>query len=1712
MGRPYGTALAWGLAALVAAAAAARAGAITARHRVAPRDVHIEQVGGYARVTLRGADLPEDEPGTPWLPAAVVHLALPRDAKPTGIVATADETLLARDVLVLPVQPPVPTDEPAHKLTPPRPGAYAATDKVPETLAAIAGIHRLKGQRVVSVRLNPIRYVPARRELYLATEIRVAVSYEQGAAAAAAPQMMGDTSAVYLLITSDALATAFQPLVDRRTAQGRTGKLITKEAISGAYTGADIQEKIRNCIRDHYENHGTVFVALGGDSSAVPDRDCYVTAGGKTESKMPTDLYYGDLDGDWDSDGDGTWGEASEDDADLMPEVWVGRIPVRTAAQATAYIAKLVAYETATPSGFAGRMLLTGNKLGTRYSGDSRPSDFRDHDPVSDAYVWANRTFRDVIQPHWQPTALHQLFDTSTSWDSGTPGSYAESRDHLAAQLSTGYHHVYMITHGSNTSWSMESGGSFSTGNASALTNATTPSIVYTVACNTGAFDRSEPSLSEAFIRNPDGGAVAYLGSSRYGWYSPGSSTGGTSCRYAREFYKAVFEDGCGTLGEAFARHKMAMAGSSGFNGTNRWVQFGTNLQGDPAIAFAPAEPGRTLQVLSPNGGEQYGRDAQIVIRWAAGGAGWQAGDQVALEYSLDGGAAWQPIADAQSLPHGGAAFDWTPTAGVHSDRCRVRVSKVGDPPVSDASDRDFAVLWPRVIYVDADATGANDGTSWADAFTTIQAGLADANAGDEVWVAEGVYTGTGATVAVLVAEVGVYGGFDATESSRGQRDPEAHLAILDGQNARRCALGANLATLDGFVLRNGSATNGGGMACNGTSPTIRRCTITANTASKGGGIHCAGASPLIEHCRIEGNTATAGGGGLFADASSQPTVQHSELIGNSAAVDGGGAYVYGGALTRNRVVGNRAGERGGGLQAGIATVAHNVVVGNIAATGGGVHCTGDAQITHNTLHGNHGGIAAADGAAPTVRSCILWANGDDLDGCSAEWSCIEDGDPGEGNVAVDPLFAAPGHWQDPGTPVDPSDDTWVNGDYHLQSAEGRWEDGGRVIDPVTSPCIDAADPDGPADAEPEPNGLRANLGAWGNTDQASQTPHAFHTWTLTLDSAGAEAVAITGDLPCTTPHVESLEQPATLSLTAPYTAGGRILLRWETASGEPLGTQATLDAVVNCDRHIVVVYADVTDFYVAPSYAPGPGGAIGDDANPGTSPEAPMLHIQALLDRYPDIGTGCTVHVAAGWYGETVTLGASHAGLHLKGAGPGKEGTQGGGGSSLGGERQDSTLIFVDFPHGTVSGFSINGGYEVERGAAVRCERSSPTLTECQINWGRADYGAGICCIDASPLITRNVISGATAVHDGGALYCEGGAPTVTHNAIYGTTATRGAVYCLNAAATLANNTIAGNVGGGIVAAGSPLPTTRNCILWANGDDLDGCTATYSCIEDGDPGEGNIADDPLFAQPGQATPGGDGGGWYYCDLHLKSTAGRWTGDAPAVDDVDSPCLDAGDPADPFAAEPPDHGDRINMGAYGGTDEASASPSSVPPPGDLDIDLRPLVGGRMNPDAPGACSFCSRALGLGGNPSSARVAVRVDTPEGLRWLRLGRGDPVEDADDLFPAATEPHWLPPDVLAGCRIRGLAAGTSYTFHAAVRRTPTRESPLRQVAHCATNVLGDVDRSGRATALDYAYIRAALLRAEMLWSGDLDDSRSLDTADLGIARSCVLHPPSQ
>ena len=98
-------------------------------------------------------------------------------------------------------------------------------------------------------------------------------------------------------------------------------------------------------------------------------------------------------------------------------------------------------------------------------------------------------------------------------------------------------------------------------------------------------------------------------------------------------------------------------------------------------------------------------------------------------------------------------------------------------------------IVAQRVIRVNPGALGANDGSSWANAYLLLQSALAAASNGDELWVAAGVHTpgpvGSRTATFQLKTGVRIYGGFAGSESNRAQRDPSSRETILSGDLSR---------------------------------------------------------------------------------------------------------------------------------------------------------------------------------------------------------------------------------------------------------------------------------------------------------------------------------------------------------------------------------------------------------------------------------------------------------------------------------------------------------------------------------------------------------------------------------------------------------------------------------------------------------------------------------------------------------------------------------------------------------------------------------------------------------------------------------------------------------------------------------------------------------------------------------------------------------------
>jgi predicted outer membrane repeat protein len=260
--------------------------------------------------------------------------------------------------------------------------------------------------------------------------------------------------------------------------------------------------------------------------------------------------------------------------------------------------------------------------------------------------------------------------------------------------------------------------------------------------------------------------------------------------------------------------------------------------------------------------------------------------------------------------------------------------------------------------------------------------------------------------------------------------------------------------------------------------------------------------------------------------------------------------------------------------------------------------------------------------------------------------------------------------------------------------------------------------------------------------------------------------------------------------------------------------------------------------------------------------------------------------------------------------------------------------------------------------GGAMMNSPGSPNLSNCRLIGNSADYGGGMQNWFGSPVMTNCRFIENSARYNGGAMdnrYYFGG---IIRNCTFSGNLAGdcGGAMCNDRSRPMLTNCLfIGNVadrGGGIASYNISRARLTNCILWSNAaaegreiqlEENSTLAVSYSCIHGDqaavdDPceglvwGAGNIDDDPCFAALGYWDANGTSEDpnddfWVEGDYHLKSQAGRWDIKTQSwvKDDVTSPCIDAGDPASPIDLEPFPNGGRINMGAYGGTGEASKS-------------------------------------------------------------------------------------------------------------------------------------------------------------------------------------------
>lgn len=404
------------------------------------------------------------------------------------------------------------------------------------------------------------------------------------------PQLFND-SLDYILITSDALYDDFKPWVRWKTQKGVKARIVSVEDIESAFDGMlSTENAIKLLLATLYYKNGLKYALLAGDDTIVPAKKCYGRVGsGHEDNTIPTDLFYACLDYDddnlfWDKNGNGICGEVS-DNISMSQSIIVTRLPVRTSDDVKNVIRKLRAYERKpTANGWNNNMLTAGTRIG-----------YVDSYTHSDAEQSGDKMYKTYIAPYWNGERK-KFYDTYSDVDDAVV-----DKDGLQNQLTKGYSFVDVISHGGEDHWGLyykytedSPASKYMTADAENQTNSGY-TVVTTNACSTNAFDwqTEDPCMSEALLRNPDSGVIAYLGSSRLGWSS--GTMVGNSQLYDALFYKNMFSPSQAdrNFGRVVAETKARMTGQCGSNGVYRWLQFAVNPIGDPETPIYTTTPSK---------------------------------------------------------------------------------------------------------------------------------------------------------------------------------------------------------------------------------------------------------------------------------------------------------------------------------------------------------------------------------------------------------------------------------------------------------------------------------------------------------------------------------------------------------------------------------------------------------------------------------------------------------------------------------------------------------------------------------------------------------------------------------------------------------------------------------------------------------------------------------------------------------------------------------------------------------------------------------------------------------------------------------------------------------------------------------------------------------------------------------------------------------------
>ncbi len=535
-------------------------------HTVTFNEFSIEQKGPASFVSVDSLPmLPID--GAPWIPFKTVLVALPTENSQITVRVVEADTVENLKISPSPIQLPTDSSSATVRLSSPAPEYYAKNafyqrNPYEEKRGRFIGVD------VVGLTLYPIQYnaVDGKVIFNRKFEIEIPQSHvivSRDRAELLRPFVLNSDEIQAtsqkenggfdsLIVTSNALSRYWQPMINWKIHKGHRVALRTIEWIRTHYSGRDDAEKLRNYLKSAADS-GLIYLLLGGDTDVLPYRKAYAMNSYPQPQEgdtIPADLYFSDLDGTWDANGNSVFGEVG-DSVDLWPDIFVGRAPVSTPQDVQVFVNKVITYESNSDVAHLNRALFAASYL----------------DDATDGGI-----LKDMITERISDSvSVSHLYERDGML---TPGSFV-------GFVNYGYNLVNHNGHG-NT-WLMQAGsGYLSPSDFSNLSNAPQyVGVLYSLGCWVAAFDYD--CIAETFVKAENGGGF-FVGNSRYGWYIPGFSGYGPADAMDIEFFDILINRRVADLGATVAATKVLFVPIANGANTYRWMIYTLNLLGDPDL------------------------------------------------------------------------------------------------------------------------------------------------------------------------------------------------------------------------------------------------------------------------------------------------------------------------------------------------------------------------------------------------------------------------------------------------------------------------------------------------------------------------------------------------------------------------------------------------------------------------------------------------------------------------------------------------------------------------------------------------------------------------------------------------------------------------------------------------------------------------------------------------------------------------------------------------------------------------------------------------------------------------------------------------------------------------------------------------------------------------------------------------------------------------